>query len=295
MGKDLVEMDRLARDTFAEADEVLGTALSRMCFEGPEDELRQTRNTQPAILVHSVAVCRVLAAAGITPGVVAGHSVGEYSALVAAGVMSYPDALRAVRRRGELMYEAGIRRPGTMAAIIGLEDEVVADICRQATSPDVVVRPANFNAPQQVVISGDVSAVDRAVALAKEQKAKRAVRLEVSGAFHSPLMEYAAAGLAEVLAEVPLEAPAVPVVSNVTAELEQRPEEIRRLLMQQLTSPVLWAKSLETMLREGFTRAVECGPGTVLRGLWKRVAVNGAGFGVQDRKTLEEFLADVTS
>lgn len=271
MGRDLAERFPLARRTFEEADEVLGLELSRVAWEGPETELTLTKNAQPAILVHSVAVWRVL---GDRVGGVccaAGHSLGEFSAYVAAGTLSFGDAVRTVRRRGELMFESGEARPGSMAAILGLDDAGVEDVCSRASNGSAVCVAANYNAPGQVVISGDVEAVERAVELAREAGARRAMPLNVSGAFHSPLMEEAVAGLAAQLDGLAIADPRFPVVSNVTASLVSRGEEARDLLLRQLTSPVRWTASMRAMLDSGADSFLELGPGTVLAGLLRRV------------------------
>lgn len=273
MGRELAGAFPVARDTFAEADDVLGFPLSRLCWEGPEDELTATINAQPAILVHSIAAFRVLREAGQLPEVAlgAGHSLGEFSAWVAAGAMSFADGVRTVRHRGELMFRSGNERPGTMAAVLGLDDDALERVCSEASGEGGVCVPANYNSPGQLVISGDVPAVERAMALAKEAGARKVVRLNVSGAFHSPLMQVAEQGLEAQLASVPLEEPASPVVSNVTAQPVSDVAEGRRLLVRQLTSPVRWTASMRTMLDAGVTRFIELGPGTVLAGLLKRI------------------------
>ena len=270
MGRELAEAHEEARRLFEEADDVLGFALSRLMWEGPEDELTETRNAQPALLVHSVAMHAVARGRLGEPVLAAGHSLGEFSAYVAAGTLRFRDALEAVRLRGELMWSAGQERPGTMAAVLGLDDGGVREACGRVTAGVCV--PANFNAEGQVVISGDLQGVAEGMALAKEAGAKRTLELKVSGAFHSPLMEPAARGLREKLEGVRFADPSVPVVSNVTAEPVESGEEARRLLVEQLTSPVLWSTSVATMLREGVDRFAELGPGGVLCGLNKRNA-----------------------
>ncbi len=272
MGHDLAERFPEARATFEEADATLGMGLSRLMWEGPEAELTATRNAQPAILTHSVAVLRLVREHLGDVGYAAGHSLGEFSAYVAAGTLAFDDALRTVRRRGELMYESGQQRPGTMAALLGLEDAEVERVCREASGPDGVVVPANFNSPAQVVISGDVPAVQRALELARAAGARRALPLNVSGAFHSPLMESAQAGLQDQLDGVVLQPAAFPVVSNVTAEPVQEPAEARRLLVRQLTSPVRWTESMRALVDAGVDRFLELGPGSVLTGLLRRVS-----------------------
>jgi [acyl-carrier-protein] S-malonyltransferase len=272
MGKDLAERFPEARAAFEEADEALGVPLSRLCWEGPEEELTLTINAQPAILVHSVAVWRVLGERRPTVALAAGHSLGEFSAHVAAGTLSFADAVRTVRRRGELMYRSGTERPGTMAAVLGLDDAATEAVCRDASGAgEGVVVAANFNAPGQIVISGDVEAVRRAEELAKGAGAKRVLPLNVSGAFHSPLMEVARRGLEAQLDSVAMRDPDFPVVSNVTARPVGEAAEAKRLLVEQLTSPVRWVASLQAMLDGGCSRFLELGPGNVLAGLLKRV------------------------
>ncbi|HSR41745.1 MAG TPA: ACP S-malonyltransferase [Longimicrobiales bacterium] len=272
MGRDLARAFPPAARTFDEADEILGMDLSRVAWEGPEEELTRTRNAQPAILVHSIAVVRVVGDRLPPVAMAAGHSLGEFSAHVAAGTLSFEDALRAVRRRGELMHEAGMERRGTMAAILGLDDEQVEEVCASVPGEVGACVPANFNSPGQVVISGDVAAVERGMELARSAGAKRVVQLNVSGAFHSPLMEPARAGLARELRDRTFRDPEFPVVSNVTAEPMGRGEEAHELLLRQLTAPVRWTASIRRMLNGGVERFVELGPGSVLCGLNRRNA-----------------------
>lgn len=272
MGKDLATAFPEARLTFEEADDALGLPLSRIAWEGPETDLTATLNAQPALLVHSVAVLRVMGDRLGDVGFAAGHSLGEFSAHVAAGTLEFADAVRAVRRRGELMFGSGSERPGTMAAVLGLDDGDIERVCREVSEAgDGVVVPANFNSPGQVVVSGDVAAVERAMGALKEAGAKRVLPLNVSGAFHSPLMEVARRGLEEHLAQVEFRAPRFPVVSNVTAEPVIEGDAARRLLVEQLTSPVRWTASMRTLLEAGVTRFVELGSGSVLAGLMKRI------------------------
>jgi [acyl-carrier-protein] S-malonyltransferase len=290
MGRDLAERFPEARAVFEEADDALGMALSRIMWEGPEDELTATLNAQPAILTHSVAVHRVVAARLEGVGLAAGHSLGEFSAYVAAGALRFDDAVRTVRRRGELMYRSGEARPGTMAAVLGLDDETVERVCRDASREGEVCVPANYNSPGQLVISGDVAAVDRAVELAREAGARRAVRLNVSGAFHSPLMEVAEAGLAEALDQATISRPAFPVVSNVTAEPVSEPEVARELLVRQLTSPVRWTACVRAILDAGITTFLELGPGSVLSGLLRRIERSAASTTLGTADEVEAFL-----
>ena len=277
MGKDIAHAFDPARRIFERADEVLGFRLSTVCFEGPEDELRQTRNTQPAIFLHSMALASVLRGAKAT--MAAGHSLGEYSALVYAGAISFEDGLRLVRLRGELMQQAGVELPGTMAAIVGLDPAVLEDVCKNAET-DGVVRPANFNSPGQVVISGSVAGVRKAMQLAKAAGAKLAKELPVSGAFHSPLMEPAREGLKAALETVAIRDAEFPVYANVTASAVTSAREIRRLLFEQLTKPVRWEETVANMVADGASRFVEIGPGKVLQGLVKRIAPNVEAAGI---------------
>jgi len=270
MGRDLARGYPEAEAVFQEADERLGFPLSQIMWEGPEDELTETRNAQPAILVHSVAVHRVMSARLETARFAAGHSLGEFSAHVAAGTISFADALLAVRLRGELMFGAGVERPGTMAAVLGLDDAGVEEACRGVTSGICV--PANFNADGQVVISGDRAGVAEGMERARAAGARKVMELKVSGAFHSPLMAPAASGLRERLEGTAFSAPALAVVSNVTARPVEGGDAARELLVQQLTAPVRWAESIATMIEAGASRFLELGPGSVLCGLNKRNA-----------------------
>lgn len=289
MGRALAEAFPEAKETFQEADDLLGLPLSRVMWEGPEEELTLTRNAQPAILVHSVAVLRVIGGRLGSVGMAAGHSLGEFSAHVAAGTLGFADALRAVRRRGELMFEAGVARPGTMAAVLGLDDEAVGALCAEASAgTDSVVVPANFNSPGQVVISGDVEAVARAMERALEAGAKRVVALKVSGAFHSPLMEPAQEGLKTELESCHASAPEYPVYSNVTAEPVSDPGTALDLLVRQLTSPVRWAGSVAAMVDGGAERFLEIGPGSVLSGLNRRNARGLATTALGEPEDLEK-------
>jgi [acyl-carrier-protein] S-malonyltransferase len=270
MARALAEAEPLAAETLAEADSVLGFGLAKLMAEGPEDELTATRNAQPAILAHSVAVLRVVQDRLGPVGMAAGHSLGEFSAHVAAGTFGFADALRAVRLRGELMYETGQARPGTMAAVLGLADDALEECCGRVE--EGVCVPANFNSRGQVVISGDIAGVTRGMELAKEAGARRVVQLNVSGAFHSPLMEPAAVGLREGLEAIEFRDPEFPVVSNVTAEPVTDGGDARELLVRQLTSPVRWSASVGTMVQAGADRFLELGPGSVLYGLNRRNA-----------------------
>ena len=271
MGATLYDASPEARALFDEADAVLGFALTGLMFGEDADALRPTDITQPALYVHSLAANAALAARGMRPDVAAGHSLGEWSALAAVGAVSFADGLRAVRRRGELMAQAGTVRPGAMSAVLGLDAAAVEAACAEATSAgDGEVVPANYNDPGQIVVSGDAPAVERAGEVLKAAGAKRVVPLPVSGAFHSPLMAFARDGLAETLASLAISSPSCPVVLNVTAAPETDPEAIRARLLEQLTSPVRWAPSVEAMAAMGVSRWVEVGTGAVLSGLVKR-------------------------
>ncbi|MBM4168062.1 MAG: ACP S-malonyltransferase [Ignavibacteria bacterium] len=278
MGRDLYEQSARAREMFDRADEVLGFSLSKICFEGPEDELRQTKNTQPAIFLHSVIAASLYK--GIPASMAAGHSLGEYSALVYAGALTFEDGLRLVRLRGELMHKAGIEWKGTMAAVVGLLPEQVNAICEEASAAGVV-QAANFNSPGQIVISGSVEGVHRAMDLAKSAGAKLVKELPVSGAFHSPLMGSAQLGLKSGLENVALSNAAIPVYANVTAQPVQKADHIRDLLLRQLTSPVRWEESVTAMVSDGAATFVEFGPGKVLQGLVKRIASNVEVHGIE--------------
>ena len=291
MGKDLADRFAAARDTFAAIDEALGVSLSRIMWEGPDEELTRTHNAQPAILAHSAAVLAVAGEALGVPGASAGHSLGEYTAHVAAGSLSVTDAARLVRRRGELMHQAGTKRPGTMAAVLGLETAAVEAACREASANGGVAVPANLNAPEQTVISGDPEAVARAAEGCKARGAKRVVPLKVSGAFHSPLMEPAVDGLREALAGAAFRDPRFPVVANATAQPVRKAPEAMRLLVEQLTAPVRWVECMRAAaaLAPGAT-FVEVGPGNVLAGLLKRIVPEAGTVTLGTADEVERFL-----
>ncbi len=277
MGHDLYETYPEVRDLFEEANRLLGYRLTDIMFgeglptEEAAERLKQTQYTQPALFLHSMGVWTILRREGFSADMAAGHSLGEYSALTAADVLEFADGLRLVQLRGRLMAEAGTHRPGTMAAIIGLEDEAVESLCTEASEETKrIVVAANYNAPGQIVISGDVEAVERAMELAREKGARRVVPLPVSGAFHSPFMEEAREGLAEALEQTPFHPSAFPVYLNVTAEPATNPEIIRQRLLEQLTSPVRWRQTLENMYRDGAQRFAEIGARKVLSGLVRR-------------------------
>lgn len=273
MAKDLVQSFPEAKEVFDRADEALGTALSTLCFDGPADELTRTHNAQPALLAHGAAVWAVVKSR-VGDGVVgaAGHSLGEFSAYHAAGSLGLEDAVRLVRRRGELMYDTGVKVPGAMAAILGALSRSIEDICSEASSEGVVV-PANYNNVDQIVISGEVAAVEKGMELAKAAGARRALRLQVSGAFHSPLMVPAEEGLKGALSDADWAEPRVPVWSNVTAEAVGDSATARDVLLRQLSSPVRWVDVIRSLASRFPGRTfVEMGPGAVLTGLAKRIA-----------------------
>ena len=271
MGQDLFENSETVRSLFDLAGKKLGYDLAEICFNGPEEELSRTRVTQPAIYVHSVAVFRLLEEKGFKADFAAGHSLGEYSALAAAGFLSFEEGLELVGLRGRLMQEAGEKAPGAMAAVIGLDDLRVEKLCRE-TGDNVV--PANFNAPGQVVVSGSLEGVDKLIEAAQKAGARLVKKLKVSGAFHSPLMSYAAAAMRERLAQAKIIPGRIPVVANVSAGFETEPGRIRDLLVQQITSPVRWTASVETLAAGGALKLVEAGPGNVLAGLCRRINRN---------------------
>lgn len=271
MGLDLCEGSAAARELFERADAVLGFPLSQLCFEGPNETLTRTENAQPAIFTVSAIAFHLLQEKGLQPEAVAGHSLGEYSALVAAGVMSFEDGLRTVRRRGELMAEIGDRVKGAMAAVINLAPEQIQEACREASEVGRV-EVANFNGPDQTVISGEEAAVDRAIELVKARGAKRALKLNVAAPFHSSLMAPLTEEMAKVLAEVPMQAPRFPVIANVTADYVRTPEEVREALIRQVAGSVRWTETIQRLAAEGFARTVEVGPGRVLTGMTPRIA-----------------------
>ena len=272
MGKDLAGEFPLAAQTFAEANEALGFDLATLCYTGPEDELKLTQNTQPAILTTSIAAFRVLQAeSGLQPAYAAGHSLGEYSALVCAGALAFADAVRIVRERGRFMQEAVPIGQGAMAAVLGLDGDLLEKVCAEAAQGQVVA-PANFNSEGQVVIAGHAEAVERAIALAKEQGAKRAMLLPVSAPFHCALMQPAGERLAEVLESVEIGPMRLPVISNVEAAPNQDPDRVRELLVRQVSAPVRWDDTTQYMLDQQIDHFIEIGPGKVLAGLMKRKA-----------------------
>ncbi|MGI6606381.1 MAG: ACP S-malonyltransferase [Peptococcia bacterium] len=287
MGKEICEQYPIAKKVYRQGDEKLDSLLSQLCFYGPEEELRLTVNTQPAILITSAAILKVLELEGIRPDYTAGHSLGEYTALVAAGSLTIPEAVGLVRQRGIFMQEAVPPGQGTMAAIIGLSIEDVQAVCAEiAREGAEVVEPANFNCPGQVAIAGHVGAVQRAMELAKERGAKRVVPLSVSGPFHSSLLQPASHRLAQVLEEVLISRPWVPVVANYTAGFTDDPQEIKENLVKQVCHAVLWQQSIEKLLTEGVNTFIEIGPGKVLSGLIKKIDKDVEIYNIEDRESL---------
>src|SRR5882724_335027 len=290
MGKELADTLPVARQVFEEADRVLGIRLSSLCFEGPDEELRLTVNTQPAILTSSIAALRTLEASGARADFVAGHSLGEYTALVAAGSLKFDDALGAVRKRGLYMQEAVPSGEGAMAALIGIDVEMVRAICAEASSRGVCA-PANVNSPNQTVIAGHRPAVERAVELAKTNGAKRAVMLAVSAPFHCELMKPAAERLAALFTGTEFSDLKGPLVTNVDAELITCGNEARDALLRQVASPVRWSESIQRLLDEGVTRFIEVGPGKVLSGLVRQISRQCQVLNVEDVQSLEATVA----
>jgi [acyl-carrier-protein] S-malonyltransferase len=291
MGKDLAERFPAARDAFSSIDDALDTRLSRLMWEGPEDELTLTHNAQPAILAHSIAVLAVAGPRLTGLGTAAGHSLGEYSAHVAAGTLTPVDAARLVRRRGELMLAAGQERPGAMAAVLGLATAEVQSACDESSGPDGLAVPANLNAPDQTVISGDPAGVSRAGERCKARGAKRVIPLKVSGAFHSPLMAPAVDGLREALSEATFADPAFPVIANASGEAVRTGVDAKRLLADQLTAPVRWVACMQAAaeIARGAT-FIEIGPGNVLSGLLKRIVPGAAAVTLGTADEVERFL-----
>ena len=278
MGKDLYETSPVAKDLFEKANEILGFRITDLMFSGTDEDLRQTKVTQPAIFLHSVILAKTLGAEFV-PEMVAGHSLGEFSALVAANALSFEDGLKLVYKRALAMQKACELNPSTMAAVLGLPDEKVEEIC--ASIKDEVVVPANYNCPGQIVISGTNAGIDKACELLKEAGAKRALKLSVGGAFHSPLMNPAKEELEKAINETEFSAPISPVYQNVTTVAESDPEAIKKNLIAQLTAPVKWTQSVEHMIADGATEFVELGPGAVLQGLVKKINKEVATSGKQ--------------
>lgn len=270
MGKELYEKYDKAKEMFEKANEILGFRISDIMFNGTEEELKQTKVTQPAIFLHSVILAELMGD-DFKPDMVAGHSLGEFSALVAAGAMNFEDGLKLVSKRAMAMQKACELQESTMAAIIGLDQHSIIDICQNITKDGETVVPANFNNPQQIVISGTKKGIERAVEMMQAMGAKRAIVLNVSGAFHSPLMEPARVELQEAINETKIEEPVCPVYQNATAEPAIHPMDIKMNLISQLTSPVLWTQSVENMIADGAEEFIEVGPGNVLQGLVKKI------------------------
>jgi [acyl-carrier-protein] S-malonyltransferase len=297
MGKDLAATFTAAAQVFEEADAALGESLSSLCFEGPADTLTLTHNAQPALLAHGAAVWAVTReriASKVRAA--AGHSLGEFTAYCAAGALSVADSIKLVRQRGALMYESGLARPGAMAAILGDTDRSIDEICQEASSSPEggLVVPANYNSPGQIVVSGEVAGVERAMELAKKAGAKRAIRLPVSGAFHSPLMQSAWQAFAQALSHAPFVDPAVPIYANVSAEPVTKATDARRLLLEQLTAPVRWIQVVERLAADhAGALFVEMGPGTVLAGLVKKIAPNVESVSCGTPDDVESLLARV--
>lgn len=280
MGKDLYESSAVAKEMFEKANDILGFRITDLMFAGTDEDLRQTKVTQPAVFLHSVILAKVL---GINPDMTAGHSLGEFSALVAAGALSFEDGLSLVSKRAMAMQKACELQPSTMAAVLGLADDVVEDICSKING---VVVPANYNCPGQLVISGSIEAIDEAVAKMEEAGAKRAIKLAVGGAFHSPLMEPARQELAAAIEAAPFSKPVCPIYQNVSTIAETDPATIKANLVKQLTSPVKWTQCVRSMIKDGATSFTEVGPGSVLQGLVKKIAKADAVEGLEIKSGL---------
>ena len=278
MGKDLYENNHVAKEMFDKANEILGFNITDLMFNGTDEDLRQTKVTQPAIFLHSVILAKTMGD-DFNPDMVAGHSLGEFSALVAAGALSFEDGLRLVSARAQAMQKACEKTPSTMAAVLALPDARVEELCASVT--EGVVVPANYNCPGQIVISGSIEGVDAACAKMLEAGAKRALKLKVGGAFHSPLMEPARAELADAIAHTDFHAPKCPVYQNVNAEPQTDPETIKKNLIAQLTAPVRWTQTIQNMIAAGADTFVEVGPGAVLQGLVKKISSEVATSGIQ--------------
>jgi [acyl-carrier-protein] S-malonyltransferase len=296
MGRDLAEKFDVARQTFAEADEALEFSISELCFEGPEEQLKLTEYQQPAICTVSVAALRVLQERGVEPAFVAGHSLGEYAANVAAGSLQFSDAVRIVRQRGKFMQEAVPQGQGAMAAVLGMSSEDTARACADAAAETQnIVSAANFNSPEQTVISGEAPAVERAAALCKERGAKRVVMLQVSAPFHCALMQPAQDRLAELLRATEFATPKVPVIVNVDARPVMDGGALREALIRQVTGAVRWVESMKLLIAEGTTTFVEVGPGKVLSGLMRQIDRGQACVNVEDGPSLEKALQQLVA
>ncbi|EGD52944.1 malonyl CoA-acyl carrier protein transacylase [Thermoanaerobacter ethanolicus JW 200] len=289
MGKEIYQKYQEAREIFERADEALGFSISELCFEGPEEELMKTENTQPAILTVSVALTKVLQKRGINAEVTAGLSLGEYSSLVLAEALDFEDAVRLVKNRGKYMQEVVPQGVGTMAAILGLENEVVEEICRTVSQVGKV-EPANYNCPGQLVISGEVKAVEKAVELAKEKGAKRAVVLAVSAPFHCSMLKKAGELLERDLEKIEIKDLKIPVVSNVTADYASK-DQVKDLLIKQVSHPVLWEQSVKRMIEDGVDTFVEIGPGKTLTGFVKKIDKTKNAYNFEDEESLLKTLS----
>jgi [acyl-carrier-protein] S-malonyltransferase len=287
MGEDVYNTNPLAREMYDLAEDILEFPIKGISFKGPEAKLKQSQYTQPAIFTNSLIFDRLLKKKDFYPVATAGHSLGEYSAVVSAGAISFDNALRLVKLRGELMQTAGEKNPGTMAAIMGLSADEIKKLCDEA-SAEGIVQPGNFNSPGQVVISGSMPGVSRAMELATERGARLVKQLEVSGAFHSPLMEEALEGLSEALEHTEIESTSIPIYSNVEAKPVKRSDEIRDMLKRGLLSPVLWENIIINMRKGGIQHGIEVGPGKVLQGLLKRIDKSFQCFSVNNIETLEQ-------
>lgn len=287
MAKDLFEKSVEAKEMIKTADDALGVNLSYIMFNGPEDQLKQTEYTQPAIFLHSVILASLIRT--LQPEAAAGHSLGEYSALVSANAIQFYDAIKLVRARGKAMQQAGIDNPGTLAAVVGIQPHKVEDLCKEASAAGIV-QCANFNSPGQIVISGSIDGVRKAMELCKANGAKLVKELVVSGAFHSPLMQSAKDLLLESLVFTPIYDARFPVYANVTAKPVTKKDEIKNLLHQQVTSPVRWEETITNMIADGFDELYEIGPGKVLQGLVKRINPDVKLFGIDKFEDLEQYL-----
>lgn len=293
MGKDLFEANQAAKHVFERADRVIGGGLVELIFNGPEEMLKRTYHTQPALLTVSTAFLEAFRESGISPDYVAGHSLGEYSALVAAGAIEFEDALRTVRSRGQFMEEAVPDGQGAMAAVLGAEREALAELCRIVTKEAGTVEMANINCPGQIVVSGSKEGVQAVVDRGKEAGAKRVIPLEVSGPFHSSLMNPAAGRMLKVISGLQVKRPAVPVIANVTAKPCEDTDEIKQLLVEQVVSPVLWEDSVQWLLGQGVRTFIELGSGTVLAGLIKKIDRTVEVVSINSLDSLEKFHADI--
>ncbi len=289
MGSDLAEDFAVVKETFAEADQALDINISELCFSGPADDLKETINTQPAILATSIAIYRLLKDKGLEADLVAGHSLGEYSALVAAGVLDFTDAIKLVRKRGQLMTEADPSGKGSMAAIIGLTAKEVDQVCQTASQAGIV-EAANYNCPGQIVISGERLAVEKSMELAKEAGAKRAIKLPVSGPFHSSLMSEAGDKLDLELEQTVINNATIPVVTNVNAKVTTTDIDFKEALVKQISGSVRWEESIQEMIKEGVDTFIEIGPGRVLKGFMRRIDRSVTALNVEDLSSLEKTL-----